>query len=405
MNPSVFIASRYANPRNSKRFLSFVSVIALVSVALGSTALIISLAVLDGFERELRENSVKFTSHVQIQSFGQQPLAHYSSILKFLPQRVPDIASVSAFVAQEGIIRSSEYLDGVMVKGIQPATDISALRSNIVEGRFAFTGENTYEIIIGQTLARKLHVDTGGSIIIYSITGEPSLVNPPIVEEFRVVGIYATGMTAYDDLYVYIPFATAAELFSLPEGAATGFDVMVKDISHIESTAEKIQEVLGYPYYPRTVYEMYGSMFAWIELQKKPIPVILGLISIVAVFNIVATLLMLVVEKIHSIGVLRALGMKRSGILRIFLSQGLILGAVGTLSGCLLGFAVCWLQATYKIISLKGEIYFLDAVPIEFSVWHYAIVIGVSMFFCLLATLIPSLIASRIRPLRALQFR
>ncbi len=405
MNPSVFIASRYANPRNSKRFLSFVSVIALVSVALGSTALIISLAVLDGFERELRENSVKFTSHVQIQAFGQQPLENYSSVVRFLPERVPDIASVSAFIAQEGIIRSSDYLDGVMVKGIQPTTDISALRSNIIKGTFAFSGENTYEIVIGQTLARKLNIDAGGSIIIYSITGEPSLVNPPVVEEFRVVGIYATGMTAYDDLYVYIPFATAAELFSLPEGTATGFDVMVKDISRIESTAENIQKVLGYPYYPRTVYEMYGAMFAWIELQKKPIPVILGLISIVAVFNIVATLLMLVVEKIHSIGVLRSLGMRRSGILRIFLSQGLILGAIGTVSGCLLGFAVCWLQSTYKIISLKGEIYFLDAVPIEFSLWHYVLVIGVSMFFCFLATLIPSLIASRIRPLRALQFR
>ena len=405
MNPSAFIARRYANPRNSKRFLSFVSVIALISVALGSTALIISLAVLDGFERELRENSVKFTSHIQIQAFGQQPLKNYPSIVGFLPTRVPDIASVSAFISQEGIIRSSDYLDGVMIKGILSATDVSALRSNIVRGRFAFSGENAYEIVVGQTLARKLNIDTGGSLIIYSITGEPSLLNPPIVEEFRVVGIYATGMTAYDDLYVYIPFDTAAELISLPEGTATGFDVMVKDISRIEETAENIQEALGYPYYPRTVYEMYGAMFAWIELQKKPIPVILGLISIVAVFNIVATLLMLVVEKIHSIGVLRSLGMKRSGILRIFLSQGLILGAIGTLSGCLLGFAVCWLQATYKIISLKGEIYFLDAVPIEFSVWHYAVVIGVSMFFCFLATLIPSFIASRIRPLRALQFR
>lgn len=405
MTPTALIARRYANPRNSKRFLSFVSAIALASVALGSMALIISLAVLDGFERELRENSVKFTSHIQVQAFGQQPLPHYQQAMRTLPNSVPGIASVSAFVAQEGIIRSPQYLDGVMVKGIQPSADISALISNVVHGTFNFSAPDAYEMVIGQALARKLGIDTGGSVVIYSITGEPSLANPPVVEQFRVVGTYATGMTAYDDLYVYIPFATAAELFSLPPDAASGFDVMVKDITRIESIAEQMQTVLGYPYYPRTVYEMYGSMFAWIELQKKPIPVILGLISIVAVFNIVATLLMLVVEKMHAVGVLRSLGMKRSGILRIFLSQGILLGAVGTSSGCLLGFAVCWLQSTYKIISLKGEIYFLDAVPIEFSVWHYALVVSVSMFFCVLATLIPSLIASRIQPLRALRFR
>lgn len=405
MNPSAFIARRYANPRNSKRFLSFVSLIALASIALGSMALIISLAVLDGFERELRENSVKFTSHIQVQTFGRQDIENYHRPLELLRTAVPNIAAVSMYVAREGIIRSSSFLDGVLVKGIYPKNDISGLRENIVRGNFDFGSDNAYEIIIGEKLARRLNVDTGGKVVIYSITGEPSLTNPPIVEEFRVKGIYATGMTAYDDLYVYIPFVTAADLFSLPPDGATGFDILVRDISQLDTTSERIQDVLGYPYYPRTVYEMYGAMFAWIELQKKPIPIILGLISIVAVFNVVATLLMLVVEKIPSIGVLRALGMKRSGILRIFLSQGLTFGAVGTLSGCLLGFLACWLQATYKIISLKGEIYFLDAVPIEFALWHYLVVIGVSMFFCFLATLIPSFIASRIRLLRALQFR
>lgn len=405
MNPSAFIARRYANPRNSKRFLSFVSLIALASIALGSMALIISLAVLDGFERELRENSVKFTSHIQVQTFGRQDIENYRQPLEQLRTSVPNISAISAYVAREGIIRSSSFLDGVLVKGIYPKNDISGLRENIVRGNFDFSNDDAYEIILGEKLARRLDVDTGGKIIIYSITGEPSLANPPIVEEFRVKGIYATGMTAYDDLYVYIPFATAADLFSLPPDGATGFDILVRDISQIDTTSQRVQETLGYPYYPRTVYEMYGAMFAWIELQKKPIPIILGLISIVAVFNVVATLLMLVVEKIPSIGVLRALGMKRSGILRIFLSQGLTFGAVGTLSGCLLGFLACWLQATYKIISLKGEIYFLDAVPIEFALWHYLVVIGVSMFFCFLATLIPSSIASRIRLLRALQFR
>lgn len=405
MNPSAFIARRYANPRNSKRFLSFVSTIALVSIALGSMALIIALAVLDGFERELRENSVKFTAHIQVQTFGRKPIVNYQMPLARLQQQVPNVAAASVFIAQEGIVRTSSFLDGVLIKGINPSTDVSALHDNMLKGRFAFSSNTAYEAIIGEKLAQKLNVDTGGNIVLYSITGEPSLANPPIVEQVRVTGIYATGMTAYDDLYVYIPFGTAADMFASSPNTATGFDVLVRDLAHIDATAEQIQQTLGYPFYPRTVYEMYGAMFAWIELQKKPIPIILGLISIVAVFNVVATLLMLVVEKIPSIGVLRAIGMSRTGIARIFLSQGLTFGAVGTLSGCVLGFAACWLQSTYKIISLKGEIYFLDAVPIEFAAWHYIVVIGVCLFFCFLATLIPSFIASRIQPLRALRFR
>lgn len=405
MNPSAFIARRYANPRNSKRFLSFVSVIALTSIALGSMALIIALAVLDGFERELRENSVKFTAHIQVQTFGRKPISDYRAPLAQLKSTIPNIASASVFIAQEGIARTSSFLDGVLIKGIVPNSDVSALHNSMKKGSFAFSSTTAYEVIIGEKLAQKLNVDTGGTIVLYSITGEPSLANPPIVEQLRVTGIYATGMTAYDDLYVYIPFGTAADMFSLPPHSATGFDVLVGDLSHIDATAEQIQQALGYPFYPRTVYDMYGAMFAWIELQKKPIPIILGLISIVAVFNVVATLLMLVVEKIPSIGVLRAIGMSRRGIARIFLSQGLAFGALGTLSGCLLGFTACWLQATYKIISLKGEIYFLDAVPIEFAAWHYLVVIGVCLFFCFLATLIPAFIASRIQPLRALRFR
>lgn len=403
MIPSLFIARRYARPQRGERFLSFVSLIALGSIALGSAALIIALAVLGGFERDLRENAVKFTSHVQLQGFAKKPLPNYQNTLDILTGQIPNISSASPFIAHEGIARSSSFLDGVLIKGILPQRDVSAIKNNMTKGAFNFSSPNAFEIIVGQKLARKLNVDVGGKMVLYSILGDPT-VTPPIVEEFRIVGLYSTGMAEYDDMYVYIPFAVAGRLFEMPEQSASGFDIMVKNIGEIDATVTKIEDTLGYPYYPRSVFEMYSSMFAWIELQRKPIPLVLALISIVAVFNVVATLLMLVVEKMHSIGILRSIGMKRRDILRIFLFQGLTIGVAGTLTGCALAFGVCWLQATYKIIALKGEIYYLDAVPIEFNLTHYAIVISVSLVMCFLATLIPSYIASRIQPLKALHF-
>ncbi len=404
MTSSLFIALRYANPHNNERFLSFVSLIALLSIALGSAALIISLAVLYGFEDELRVNAVKFTSHIQVKGFNERPILGFNTRMQNIRDVIPNVKSISAYIEHHAMVRSPQFVDGVLVKGVVPEHDVSNLRINMREGDFAFSSPSAFEIVIGHKLARKLNAACGDRIVIYAINGEPSITQLPVIEEFRVVGIFETGMAEYDDLYVYIPFETAVTTFELPEEAASGFDIMVHDLDDIERTAGYVSDLMQYPYFTRTVFETYRAMFAWIELQKEPIPIVLGLISIVAVFNVLATLLMLVVEKIHSIGVLRSLGMRRRSIRRIFLLQGLGLGIVGTLSGCLLGFAICWIQAEYKIIALQGEIYFLDAVPIKFVAWHYAIVMGVCLSLCILATLFPAWIASRIDPVKALRF-
>ena len=145
-------------------------------------------------------------------------------------------------------------------------------------------------------------------------------------------------------------------------------------------------------------------MFAWIELQKKPIPIVLGLISIVAVLNVLTMLLISVVEKTHSIGILRAIGMQRRDIMRVFILQGVGVGAAGTFAGCGLGYLICALQYWFKIIHLEGDVYFVDVLPIAFSIWHLVTVVGFSLLISLFATLIPAWIATRISPVQALRF-
>jgi lipoprotein-releasing system permease protein len=393
--------------------LSFASGVAFVSVTLGSMALILALAVLGGFERELREGVVKFTSHIEITGFGKRLLPDYMRVLGLL-RSTPNVKHATVFISAEAIARSATFMDGVQVRGIQSVTpdaveDVSGVQRTMTAGTFQFSSQAAQEAVIGGKLARKLGLAVGKKITLYAITNDSLALSAPdnaaIIEQFRIVGMYETGMSEYDDLYVYVPFQAAAQAFHVPDGAASGFNVLVHDVSSVKSTATRIEETLGYPFFVLTLFELYGPMFAWIELQKEPVPIVLGLISIVAVFNIVATLFMAVVQKTSSIGVLRALGMKRRAIAGIFLAQGVTIGTAGTLLGCGLGGLLCWLQHTYKIIALKGEIYFLSAVPIEFATWHYLLVIGASVVCSALAALIPALVGARIPVLRALKFQ
>jgi lipoprotein-releasing system permease protein len=411
MKLPLFLARRYAQPAQNAaagRLFSFASSVAFVSVMLGSMALILALAILGGFERELRENVVKFTAHIEITGFGKRVLPEYKRVLGLL-RATPNVEQASTFIASEAIARSATFMDGVQVRGIQSPSDMSGIRRTMTAGAFAFSSQAAREAVIGGKLARKLNLSVGKKLTLYALTNDSLALTAPdkaaIIEQFRIVGIYETGMSEYDDLYVYIPFEAASQVFHIPSGSASGFHVLVRDLSQVKLTAARIEETLGYPFFVLTLFDLYSAMFAWIELQKEPVPIVLGLISIVAVFNIVATLFMAVVQKTSSIGVLRALGMKRRAIASIFLLQGLAIGTAGTLAGCGLGAVLCWLQHTYHIIALKGEIYFINAVPIEFAAWHYALVIGASVACSALAALIPAFVGARIPVLRALKFQ
>lgn len=421
MNVSFFIARRYLQASSAGgRLLAFASVVAFTSVALGSMALILALAVLGGFERDLSANAVKFTAHIEIRGFGKRTLPNKNDVLKRIKDSLTSIQAASAYIEAEGIARSKTFIDGIIVRGIEPESDVTSIRTNMTDGTFSFSSRAAREIIIGAKLARKLGVQKGGKLVIYSTdqttaqtlasgtnqttTPESALQNA-VVEQFTIVGVYETGMSEFDDLYAYIPFDRSAAMFGMPEGAASGFDVMLYDIKNAQTTSAQLERLLGYPFFSQTVYEKYNDIFAWIDLQKQPVPLVLGLITIVAVFNIVATLFMAVVQKMTSIGVLRALGMQRGQITRIFLAQGVILGASASFVGCAIAFVICIIQAKYHIIALQGSIYFLSAVPIEFSWQHYALVLGVSITMSALAALIPAVIGGRIRILKALSFQ
>ena len=227
----------------------------------------------------------------------------------------------------------------------------------------------------------------------------------PDISKFKIKSIYETDMAKYDDMIIYIPFATAAKIFRIPPGSTLAFDIMLKDIALVKPVLKGLEAELGYPYYGLTVYDIHGSMFAWIELQKEPIPIVLGLISIVAVFNILTILLVTVVEKTKTIGILRTLGLRNRDILSVFIFQGVKIGFAGALAGSFFALVFCILQQKFGLIHLPGEIYFVDKLPVDISIVHYLIVNATILLLSFLATLVPAFIAVRINTINALRFR
>jgi lipoprotein-releasing system permease protein len=400
-----YISKRFSNSKENGKFLNFARTIALISVMLGSMALIISLSVLDGFQSKLEENILKFTSHINITSFNRKELDLKDSVAKKLKSEIGSIKSVDPILQREGLIRSDALIEGIVIKGISESYSFSKIKNNIVSGDFSFTSAKADEISVGKRLARRLNAKLGDTVVVYAIREAPDgSFTYPDVKKLRIKSIYETGLAMYDDVVIFMPYSTAAKMMQIPEGKVTNYEISLENTDEIQQKAKYIEALLEYPYYTSTVYDLHSPVFAWIELQKAPIPIVLGLISIVAVMNIITILLITVVEKTRSIGILRSLGINRRSLLLIFVSQGVSVGAIGTFLGCLIALIFGLLQQSYGIITLPGDVYFLDTLPVEIRFWHYAVVISVSIFLSFISTLIPSYIATKINPIKAIRF-
>jgi lipoprotein-releasing system permease protein len=406
-----FVARRLARSRSHNRFVSFLTFFAITGLAIGTMALLITVSILNGFQKKITENVSNFTANIEIRAFENAPLPDYDNTLKTIRSQ-PNVKSVSPFVVHEAMLRvhrsngvGAPSTDGVLLKGILPEYDNSSLRHEIKSGKYDLDNIGSMgPLLIGSKLARRLQVSVGDTVFVFGIEGIPSPLNPPRVLSLVIAGIYETGMSEYDDIYGYTNIKSAAYVFNLPANSVSGFDVMVNDLNRVDVTSRRLESVLGYPYYPRTMYQMYRNLFAWIELQKKPIPIVIALIIIVAAFNIVGTLLMIVIEKVHAVGVLRTLGATRGAVTRIFLTQGAFIGAVGTLAGSALAFILLELQERYSLLHIPGDVYFMNTIPVSIHPADFLLIGGIAFVLSLLASYLPARTASGFDPLDSVRF-
>jgi lipoprotein-releasing system permease protein len=398
-----FISTRYIFSNKDSRLLNLISVITIVGISLGVATLIIALSVLKGFEDTLTQKITDFDAHIKITSYKDNLPGSNIYLNKLNSELRNQFIFISPYISNLAIISAKNRKEGINITGILPGKEADNIASNLVSGQLNLSKTNS--LIIGKTLATKLLVKVGDKVTLFALKNDklPSFENMPNIEKFTITGIFESGMAEYDNLIGYTSLSSAQHLFSMPS-AINGINIKLINVANIDSIAFVLKKEARYPYRVKTIYEIHRNIFTWIELQKKPIPIILGLIILVAVFNIVSALLMLVLEKTNAIGVLKSLGAKSKSIIKIFIYQGIYLSIIGIISGNLLALLLMYLQLKLNIIKVPSSVYFVTKVPIEMTIQTFALVSVITFLLSLLASLIPSYFASRINPVTALRF-
>ncbi|HWP46277.1 MAG TPA: lipoprotein-releasing ABC transporter permease subunit [Candidatus Limnocylindrales bacterium] len=412
----LFIGIRYLKARRKQMFISLTSIISIGGVMLGVMALIIVLAVMTGFEDDLRNKILGTNSHAVILKRSNTGMENYAEVIEKV-KTVPDVKAAAPFIFSQVMINSDTNVAGVVIRGIDPDSEsgVTDLAKNMIEGSLSLlkeqydnpeseTGPKRDAIIIGLELARLLGVIVGDNVTVVSPTGTQLPSGPvPKLKKFRVVGIFYSGMFEYDSSLVYISLTAAQKFFNMKD-SVTGVEIKVSDIYEAPRIADQIQEVLGAGYVVRDWAEMNRNLFSALKLEKIAMFIILVLIVLVAAFNIASTLIMMVMEKNKDIAILKSMGATSKSIMKIFVTEGLTIGFVGTLLGCIFGFLICWIADTYKLIKLQGDVYYLDHLPFKMTALDFVLVATMSILICLLATVYPAWQASKLDPVVALRY-
>jgi lipoprotein-releasing system permease protein len=407
------IAWRYLRSRRGSKLLSFISVIAIVGVVVGVSALIVVMGVMNGLQRDLREKILIGSPDVRILNFGSDMrIDDWQSVLKKV-QSDPGVVAAGPFVMTQCLVNAGHaYNEGGNVVGLPPQTrdtpEVTDIRRHATEGdlRFASSDGAGRGIALGKLMASRLGTFTGDSVRLTcqgkgemnAVTGLPV----PLTLQFEVTGVFDTGMYEYDNSYMYVALPVAQELAGLGSGV-TGIEVKTRDRDEAKEVGERLEQLLAFPYRKVDWQEQNKSLFQALKLEKLGMGLILLLIVLVAAFNIVSNLTMVVADKTREIGILKAMGMTSAAVRRVFFAQGLVIGLVGTLLGVLLGIAASLALGKYEFIKLNPEVYFIDHLPVATEAVDILVTVLASVVIAAIATLYPSMQAARLYPIEAIR--
>jgi lipoprotein-releasing system permease protein len=407
------IAWRYLRSRRGSRLLSLISVIAIGGVLVGVSALIVIMGVMNGLQRDLREKILVGSPDVHVLPYGDgMRMANWQQTREEVVG-VAGVVRAAPFVSTQGMVRNlSGYMTGTQVIGIYPDgtpdSDVTTIRTHAILGDFLFTRENVAlpGAVLGKILASKLNAFPGDTIVLVGAAGLDMNASTgaiiPRLDSVVVSGVFETGMYEYDNAYLYLDLAVAQRFAGLGDDV-TGIEVRTVDRWQAPVVADSLRARLKAPVRAVDWQEQNRSLFQALKLERLGMGVILLLIVVVAAFNIVSTLTMVVSDKTREIGILRAMGMPAKSIRRIFLYQGMVVGAVGTGGGLLLGLGVSVLLEHYRLISLDPSVYFIDHLPVAMQVSDVALIALSSLLITALATLYPAAQAARLYPVDAIR--
>jgi lipoprotein-releasing system permease protein len=395
MKTELFISWRYLIAKRKEKFISLISLISILGITIGVTALIVVIGVMTGFDKDLRDKIVGNYSHLTISGYKPIDQGELGVLINKISQNA-HIKGISPYIQAQILVKEASRFFAVGLRGIEPVkdADVTKLSQYLVEGRMSALDKNG--IIIGKELSLYLGAGLSSEIRIYSPTGKEY--------KLKVAGIFKSGMYDYDLNLVFTQLATAQEILNLP-GQVSALAIKLDNMYLADKLKDSLALSLGLNYNLKTWTEANQNFFAALKLEKLTMFIILTLIILVAAFNIASTLIVMVVEKTKDIGILKSLGMTQGSIRKIFTFEGLIIGSLGTFFGASSGFILCALLKKYQFIQLPKDIYYIDRLPVSIEFWpDVFLIVLAAMIIVLVSTVYPAAKASELEPVEALRY-
>lgn len=410
MNYELFITQRILFKSTAKDYSykgsQSIIRISIFAVAIGLVVMILSTAIVTGFQKEIRNKVIGFGSHIQVNSYDTNtsyeinPINKNQELYKHLGSSIEGIRHIQVYATKAGIIKTEKDIEGIVLKGIGKDFDWGFFKKNLIEGNIFQVSDTvkSNHVLISKYLSRKLNLKLGDNILLYFIQ------QPPRARKFIIKGIYESGLEDFDKLYLLCDIAHIQKLNDWTEEQVGGFEILIDDFDKLNKVGNEVYSDVGYELNAQTIKEIYPQLFDWLELQNINVIVIITLMIIVAVINMISTILIIILERTNMIGILKALGATNWSIRKIFLYTGAYLIGIGILIGNIAGISLCLLQKYLGIITLPQESYYISVVPINFSFSTIMILNIGTLFICIIMLILPSYIITKITPVKAIRY-
>lgn len=399
-----FIALRYLMRRQGL-FALITTLIGVAGVSVGVAALITTLSVMNGFQTDIKDKIIGAQSHILV--FGQMSQKRYLENIQKI-ESIPLVSAAAPHIYGQGIITYAGQSLGLIVRGLDPEQErkINNLADSLIDGTFTPNWEPTAPppLVLGTELAANLGIDVGDDVVLISPQSISTSAGMfPKMKKFRISGLLRTGYYEFDNTIAYTLLSHASDFLGLKQGS-TGVAVKLHNLNKADEAAEQIRNAIGHGYSVRTFAQMNSTLYAALKLEKTMMFIILFLIIGVASLNIAGNLILLGTEKLRDIGILRAIGASPKLIRKVFMWEAMVIASLGIVLGLLLACLLCWVIATFNIVELPGDIYYLTKVPVRMQGWDIVAVVGGSYLICFAAGLYPAIKASRVHPTDAIRY-
>jgi len=397
MNFPFYLSTRYLRTAQKGSFTRVAGVLSVAGLSVGISALLITLFILNGFEKVISKKIADFDGHIRVKHYLNYPIPSEILEMDSILFHYKETVSQSRFIQKPALLRKGKIAEGIIVEGIEPDR-VEFINDILVSGRNDISGN---QIVIGERLANQVNISIGDKIVLFDLATLNG--SNKRLKQFVVAGFFHSGMLEYDNHMIYMNLEQADRLFHMNE-KVSGQILRLSESKWANELSEFLKKDLAYPYMVMTWKEKNRSLFKWMNIQRWPILFIFSLIAMVGLVNIISALAMIVLDKTRQIGILKSLGVSHTGLRQLFLFYGFMIGLAGAIIGSFLALLLAWMQNNFKIITLPEDIYFMDFIPMDVSIFDVFSIAIISIVCAIFAAIWPTVRAERIEPADALRY-